>query len=184
LGHALFSYHEKIDNDPSCDDETDCWSYELKTHLPTWEKDLTQPVIKEMQDSVFVFKVTLASAYRKIAVPGTTDLDELAGSILSAFEFDNDHLYEFIYINRNRITERVKHPYMQSSELCTDECVGGELPLHKGMALTFHFDFGDDWRFQLVVESISSENFSYSEPTVIERHGEPVKQYRDWDEEN
>ncbi len=192
LGHALFSYlyqyerslHEKIYNDPSYDHETDCWSYELKTHLPAWEKDLTQPAMKEMQDSIFVFKVTLASAYRKIAVPGTTDLDELARSILSAFEFDNDHLYEFIYKNRNGITERVVHPYMESGELCTDECVVGELPLHKGMALTFHFDFGDDWRFQLVVESISSENVNYSEPTVIERHGEPVKQYPDWEDED
>ena len=121
---------------------------------------------------------------RTVLVPGTTYLDELAQTILSAFEFDNDHLYEFSYKNRHGITERVAHPYVESDELTTYECLVGELPLQKGMTLTFRFDFGDDWRFQLVVESISSDNANYSEPTVIEQHGEPVKQYPDWEDED
>ena len=50
------------------------------------------------------------------------------------------------------------------------------------MELIFHFDFGDDWRFQLLVESITSEDISCSEPTVIEQHGNPPEQYPDWEE--
>ena len=115
--------------------------------------------------------------YRKIAVPGITSLEELAGSILSAFKFDNDHLYEFVYKNRYGITERVVHPYMNNDERFTNDYVVDELPLHNGMELTFHFDFGDDWRFQLVVESIASNNSGYSEPTVIEQKGSPPEQY-------
>ena len=91
-------------------------------------------------------------------------------------------MYEFVYKNRYGITERVVHPYVESDDLYTTECEVGELPLYKGMELIFHFDFGDDWRFQLIVESITSEDTSCSEPTVIEQHGNPPEQYPDWEE--
>ena len=47
----------------------------------------------------------------------------------------------------------------------------------------FHFDFGDDWWFQLLVESISIEDKHFSKPKVIEQHGEPPEQYPEgsWD---
>ena len=177
----LTSFDEHV-NDQSDYDLIELWDSELKTYIPALEKSLKQPEVEEIQDSIYVFKVTLGSAYRKIAVPGITSLEALAGSILSAFKFDNDHLYEFIYKNRYGITERIVHPYVENDELCTTDCVVGELPFYKGMELTFHFDFGDDWRFQLVVESIASNDTSCSEPTVIEQHGKPPEQYPDWDE--
>jgi len=186
----LFSKHptsfDDHVNDQSDYDLIELWDSELKNHLPALEeKSLKvpekEPEIEEIQHSS-VFKVSLGSAYRKIAAPGSTSLEELAGSILSAFNFDNDYLYEFIYKNRYGITERVVHPYVESDELCTTDCVVGELPFYQGMELTFHFDFGDDWRFQLVVESIASKDISCTEPTVIEHHGKPPEQYPDWDE--
>jgi hypothetical protein len=146
------------------------------------EKSLKEPKIEEIEPSSYVFKISLGSAYRKIAVPSTVSLEDLAGSILSAFNFDNDHLYEFIFKNRYGITERIVHPYVDNDALCTTDCVIGELPIYKGMELTFRFDFGDDWRFQLLVESILSNDSSYSEPTVIEQKGEPPEQYPDWDD--
>jgi hypothetical protein len=79
------------------------------------------------------------------------------------------------------ITERVVYHYVENDKFCTTDCVIGELPLYKGMELIFHFDFGDDCRFQLAVESISSKYISCSEPTVIEQHGNPPKQYPDWE---
>ena len=177
----LTSFDEHV-NDQSDYDLIELWDSELKNHLPALEKSLKEPEIEEIQHSSYVFKVSLGSAYRKITAPGTTSLEELAGSILSAFHFDNDHLYEFIYKNRYGITERVVHPYVESDELCTTDCVIGELPIYKGMELTFHFDFGDDWRFQLIVESIESKDTSCSGPTVIEQHGKPPEQYPDWNE--
>ena len=50
------------------------------------------------------------------------------------------------------------------------------------MELTFHSDFGDDWQFKMLVESIASKDISYTEPTVIEQHGKPPEQYPDWEE--
>ena len=188
-GRALLNYFsnyrtsmDELVNYPADNDPTESWSSELKTYIPALEKGLSQPEAEEIKDGIYVFKVTLGSAYRKIAVPGMASLEDLAGSILSAFNFDNDHLYEFIYKNRYGITERVVHPYVESDELCTIDCVVGELPIYKGMELTFHFDFGDDWRFQLIVESIASKDTGCSEPTVIEQHGKPPEQYPDWEE--
>ena len=63
------------------------------------------------------------------------------------------------------------------NERCTRDCIIDELPLHKGMEIIFHFDFGDDWLFQLVVESIESNDSKYSEPTIIEQKGTPARQY-------
>ena len=188
-GYALLNYFSKymtlsdeIVDATSDNHQTELWGSELKAYIPAWEKSLRQSEVVEIQDSVCVFKVALGSVYRKIAVPGITSLEALAGSILRAFNFDNDHLYEFVYKNRYGITERVVHPYVESDDLYTTECEVGELPLYKGMELIFHFDFGDDWRFQLIVESITSEDISCSEPTVIEQHGNPPEQYPDWEE--
>jgi hypothetical protein len=63
------------------------------------------------------------------------------------------------------------------NEMCTRDCIIDELPLHKGMEIIFHFDFGDDWLFQLVVESIESNNSKYLKPTIIEQKGNPPTQY-------
>ena len=119
--------------DQSDYDLTELWNSELKTYIPALEKGLKEPEIAEVQHSSYVFKVSLGSAYRKIAAPGITSLEELAGSILSAFNFDNDHLYEFIYKNRYGITERIVHPYLENDELCTTDFVFFELPFYKCM---------------------------------------------------
>ena len=124
---------------------------------------------------------TIYTDFNKLAIPNTISLDELADSILKAFNFSNDHLYAFIYKNNYGIMERIVHSYAESDyELYTTECIVGELPLYEGMELTFHFDFGDDWRFQMVVESIATEDINFSEPEVIEHHGKAPEQYPDW----
>lgn len=127
---------------------------------------------------VYQHSLGMASTFMRTYVPTGISLDYLAEIILKAFDFDNDHLYEFVFKNGYGITERIVHPYIE--EHCgvfTSECVVGELPPYQGMELMFHFDFGDDWRFQLVVESISTEDNRIPEPKVIEQHGEPPEQY-------
>ena len=183
-GHTLlnnFSEHTnrfyKHFKDKSDEEMIASWRSELKTYIPALEKDLKQPEPEKIPDSLYIFKVALGPIYRKIAAPGFIDLEWLACSILSAFKFDNDHLHEFVYKNCYGITERVVHSYMNSNEPYTSDCIIDDLPLHKGMELTFHFDFGDDWLFQLVVESIESNDPKYSEPTIIEQKGTPPRQY-------
>ena len=172
---------DEIIIEPSDKNQTESWGSELKTYIANWKTSLVQPEAVSLKDGVVVTKAILGNAYRKIAIPSNISLDELANSILRAFDFSNDHLYEFIYKNGYGITERVVHPYVESDyELYTPECIVGELPLYEGMELIFHFDFGDDWRFQLIVESIATEDINFSEPEVIEQHGKPPEQYPDW----
>jgi hypothetical protein len=97
-GHALLNHFSKhiTSFDENVNDQSDYnliefWDSGLKTYIPALEISLKQPEVEEVQDSIYVFKVTLGSAYRKIAIPGITSLEELAGSILRAFNFDNDH---------------------------------------------------------------------------------------------
>jgi Cft2 family RNA processing exonuclease len=48
--------------------------------------------------------------------------------------------------------------------------------------IEFRYDFGDDWRFQVLVEKVD-ETATMDQPAVIEIHGEAPKQY-DWDEDD
>ncbi|NJM27384.1 MAG: plasmid pRiA4b ORF-3 family protein [Pseudanabaena sp. RU_4_16] len=128
------------------------------------------------------FKVSLAKAWRRIAIPTDLNLDFLSASILDAFDFDSDHLYKFSYKDRFGIKATVFHPYMEESP-STDEICIGDLPLKPGDSMIFHFDFGDDWKFQVLLEQIDPPNAKIKKPKMLESHGRAPKQYSSWDGE-
>ena len=173
---------DSFDFEPSNNQQVEAWGSEVKAIIPTWKKNLDQAHSDDVIDGEFIFKVSLGKAYRKLAIPSTISLDELAGSILSAFNFNNDHLYQFIYKNNYGITEQIVHSYADSEYgWYTNEIAVGEIPLYEGMEFIFHFDFGDDWRFLLVVESFKNTDSSILKSKVIEQYGNPPEQYPDWD---
>jgi len=158
------------------------WGSELRAYLPAWNKNLDQKTTGELKEGVVIFKVSLGKVYRKLAVPCDISLDELASSILTAFSFSNDHLYQFYYKNKYGITERIVHSFVDSEyEMYTDEYAVAELALYEGMEIIFNFDFGDDWRFLMIVESFVDNDLSSIEPKVIEQYGTPPEQYPDFD---
>ena len=55
---------------------------------------------QDHKEGIYVFKVSLGSIWARIAIPSGNTLDELSTSILDAFAFDYDHLYQFTYKNR------------------------------------------------------------------------------------
>jgi hypothetical protein len=157
------------------------WEVEFKKYIPEWKKSLRQAERKTTEEGAYIFKVTLGKTSCKLGVPADISLDELAYGILDAFDFDSDHLYEFIYKNQYGIEERIVHPYM-NDELSADAYTVGYLLLYKGMTFMFHFDFGADWEFKILVEAMPSAESNYSELTVIEKRGTPPEQYRDWED--
>lgn len=160
------------------------WEAEFKKYIPDWKRSLLQVERKTTEAGAYIFKVALGKASCKLGVPADLSLDELAYGILDAFDFDTDHLYEFIYKNQYGVEESIAHPYVDSlHEYCTEDCPVGYLPLYKGMTFIFHFDFGDDWEFKIQVEAMPSAELNYSDLTVIEKHGTPPEQYPDWDDE-
>ena len=63
-----------------------------------------------------------------------------------------------------------------------DQVTIGELPMEPGQAMQFHYDFGDDWRFDVKLERIEPPDARIKAPAILEKHGKSPKQYPDWDE--
>ncbi|SRR5579883_83811 len=144
-----------------------------------WKNNLIIPQL-EFVDGIYVFKVSLARAWRRIAIPAKRELSWLAGTILDAFDFDYDHLYEFSYKNRFGHTIRIGHPYMKTSP-CADEVRIGDLFLEPGARMTYLYDFGDNWKFDVQLEEINPADSKVKKPTILESHGKAPVQY--WNEE-
>lgn len=179
-GRSLFKlYHQQLSNTDEDDTNTqsaDTWSSELSFYFPDLKNCLVQPIDETLLETTIVFKVVLQNAWRKIQVSGSSLFDQLAMSILEAFDFDNDHLYEFEYKNRYGYFEHVVHPQVEHDAPVTTEWLVGSAPLYPGMALVFTFDFGDNWEFLLTVDSIENKPCN-PKPKIIEKHGKPPKQY-------
>jgi hypothetical protein len=122
--------------------------------------------------------------WRRIRCGGETSLEALASTILTAFDFDEDHLYRFSY--QNRYGQRVE---IDRSDLVddTDNAVAdavrvGELSLTEGQRIEFLFDFGDAWTFEIVAERPAAGPVPPA-PLILESHGEAPAQYEEgWDE--
>ncbi|MFP4323824.1 MAG: IS1096 element passenger TnpR family protein [Anaerolineales bacterium] len=149
----------------------------LQTFMPAYQTALTPPKIPE-REGTHVFKVSLGKSWRRIAINADNPLDFLANAILQAFKFDNDHLYRFEYRNRLGMWEVINHPYMDEPPFTSIVTVG-QLPVQVGQGLTYLFDFGDHWEFDVLFESFDPETDTPS-PKVIETHGRAPKQYRNW----
>jgi hypothetical protein len=153
----------------------------LQPYFPEWQHNLSVPEWTSREET-HVFKVTLwRGLWWRIAVPADDTLDQLASAILDAVEFDHDHLYMFTYQNRFGVTERINHPHLDEGPW-TSEVLVGETPLRVGQAMTFVFDFGDWWEFEVILERVDP-GMSLKKPVVLEAHGEPPDQYRGWDDE-
>lgn len=125
----------------------------------------------------FVFRVHVApSIWRTIALSSEHTLDDLHLMIQRAFKFDNDHLYAFYMDNRWYSEERFESP-LSSEGPSADDVTVGELGLTVNQAFIYHFDFGDDWRFDVQLLEIKTGEPLLLNPKILETHGEAPKQY-------
>jgi hypothetical protein len=155
------------------------WQRLFQPYFPEWVRNLELPRA-ERREGEFVFRVCLGKVWRLIAVPSDAPLDELAEGILRSVKFDSDHLYEFIYHDPFGTKKSVFHPEMDEGPWA-DEVSVGDLPLEPGQSMTFHFDFGDDWLFDVRLERVAPPG-SRKHAVVVERHGKAPPQYPGWDE--
>jgi hypothetical protein len=153
----------------------------LQSYLPEWKTNLSVPEWA-FREGVHVFKVTLwEGLWWRIAIPADATLDELASAILDAIEFDHHHLHEFKYQNRFGLLERVNHPFLEDGPW-TSEVMIGAVPLRVGHTMTYVFDFGDWWEFEVALERVDP-GMTIKRPAVLEAEGEPPDQYPVWDDE-
>ncbi len=154
------------------------WSRSVRPAFPEWRQDLQSPEA-DFQPGAHQFKVSLgARCWRRIRCGGETDLAALASTILAAFDFDEDHLYRFSYQNRYGQRIEIDHPDLvgETDNAVADEVRIGELSLTEGQQIEFLFDFGDDWRFGILVERPEAGSVPPA-PFILERHGEAPAQY-------
>ncbi len=152
----------------------------LQPFFPEWRKTMIIPE-PEFQGGIYVFKVSLGSSWRRIAIPAQMDLDTLSDSILNAFDFDHDHLYMFSHKNRFGMLERIHHPYMDDPPYASEVLIG-ELSLKSGNAMRYLYDFGDNWQFDVKLERIEPVDEKIKDPVLLESHGKAPEQYASWDE--
>lgn len=154
----------------------------MQPFFPEWRQNLTLPEL-EFQDGTYIFKVSLGSrVWRRIAIAGSDDFEDLSSAILQAFDFDNDHLYRFTYKNRFGVPVGINHPYVEEPPF-TSEVQVGEIGIKPGTAMTYLFDFGDHWEFELALEGIEPVDPKFGSPRILETRGEAPKQYSAWDDE-
>lgn len=152
----------------------------LKPYFPDWRNNLVFST-QTAREGTHVFKVTLGRLWRRIALPDEASLHALASAILNAVSFDHDHLYEFSIPNRFGIEKKFVHPYMDRETSATEISIG-KAPLHIGQTITFLYDFGDHWEFNVTLERVDAD-MEIEKSLVLKAHGEPPKQYPTWDDE-
>ena len=151
----------------------------LQPYFPEWKKNLSIPewVFRE---GTHVFKVALGRLWFRIAVPASLTLEWLASTILEAVKFDSDHLYHFEYENPFGAIERINHDFIDEGPWASDVRVG-DVPLRVGQKMTYLYDFGDNWEFEVTLEQVDRDH-AVEKPRVLEMHGSPPEQYTNWDE--
>ncbi len=152
-----------------------CAKDELRNTLP---RELPQT-----QRGNFIFKVSVApKVWRVLALSSKHTLDDLHHAIQRAFKFDDDHLYAFYMDNKWYSENRFESPHGGEGPFA-DEAELGTLGLSRNQHFIYHFDFGDDWRFDVQLLEIKTEEKLLKRPQILEEHGKPPEQYPDAERE-
>jgi hypothetical protein len=171
----------------SCDDESVETQFGVlqpvfQPYFPEWRTVYTLPA-REVRLGVHTFKVTLAGwrgggggIWRRLQVPPEASLDELAGAILCAFKFDDDHLYDFRYRDQRGKSRVYNHPYTDEGPFTTQIAVAETGLALKGV-MEFTFDYGDHWQFEVRLEAVDDGPCQLAKSKVIESAGTAPKQY-------
>jgi hypothetical protein len=147
----------------------------LQPLFPAWRHNLTFPELA-FHEGTYFFKVSCGRVWRRIAIAGQDNLDSLGHAIIDAFELSDDHLYRFSYRNRFGVLVRMNHPLLEEPPLTTEVRIG-DLPLRPGAAMTYLYDFGDRWEFDVQLERLDPVDRAMRKARIVESHGEAPEQY-------
>lgn len=154
----------------------------FRSYFPEWRTKYTLPG-REVRSGTHTFKVTLAgwrgaggSIWRRLRVPADASLDDLARAILSAFNLDNDHAYDFRYRDQRGKRRVYYHPWTDEGPF-TSEIAVAETEVRLKDEMMFTFDYGDYWQFGVRLEAVDAGPCQLREPMVIESAGKAPEQY-------
>jgi hypothetical protein len=140
-----------------------------------------------------IFRVTLRdepSVYRDIEVDSGKSLAKLAEAIVHAFDFGFDHAFGFYPETKGRGMMRGRPAY----ELFADMGEATETQSVRktriddafrevGQAMTFLFDYGDEWLFRVELTGLGRKAAKARYPRVLAKSGSSPVQYPDPEDE-
>ncbi len=118
--------------------------------------------------------------YRVIEISGSESLDRLCEVILSAYDFIDEHLYEFC-MDCKMFSLECYQSYPVEEEASTRIKIE-ELGLLEKQKFALHYDFGDNWMFIINVQKTTPEA-QYKEPMVTKAKG-TIEQYPVYEDED
>lgn len=142
--------------------------------------------------STHIFRVSLmgdAKVTRDIEIASSASLHTLAQAILTAFDFDFDHAFGFYSGKTPRTLMQSDPKYELFVDLGeetgalsvkrTKVATAFPKPRHR---LTFLFDYGDEWLFQVALIGTGQKTPKVRYPKVLASQGEAPEQYPAWEE--
>ena len=125
---------------------------------------------------------------RVIEIDSTSSLLDLHNAIQEAVNFDKDHLFEFFAGCHFRNRKVVFHDYVSIEDrFDTYENITLEqiYPLSKGLKVYYHFDYGDNWFFEIKKsrKKPKGPEPGIKYPRIVDKIGPNPEQYGHRDEE-
>ncbi|WP_435952421.1 plasmid pRiA4b ORF-3 family protein [Dryocola sp. BD626] len=113
--------------------------------------------------SFYLLKITLLETnpkvWRRFVVPSTITLDRLHDVIQIVMGWQESHLHEFVF-KKAHYTENPEYGTKDQNEAFVRL---NELLKRSGNTLQYVYDFGDDWRHEIVLED---KNYPQDDPTM------------------
>lgn len=160
-----------LEDDATYEEKQDRAAAMLLKEFCIEEPELPPFFQKPCNNGSYILKVTLNEATWLFSAGSRATLNDLHIAIQYAARFDFDHPYYFMI-------DDIKYFH----EACNDEqrfayqYTLGELGLHKKKHFIYLFDFGDYWKFDIVVKDVV-ETETNSEIKLMEQKGKIPMQY-------
>jgi hypothetical protein len=163
--------------------------------------------IVEAGKKLYTFEVSLVSGpmseafveenpevSRTIQIRGDQTLEDLHDAIFTAFDREDDNMYEFRVGNGPHDPEGKYYvlPSELSGKSSKRKMIAGDvtktriasIELTHSDTFTYWFDFSDDWMHRVTVVSVEEKTVQGKYPRVIARTGESPSQYEEFDGED
>ena len=142
-----------------------------------------------------LFRVALAgqrSVTRDIEIAATDSLAALALAITDAFGFAFDHPYGFYSGTTRSGLARLEPRYELFADMAEGESDAGSVECTSVAeafpslrhAMTFLFDYGDEWLFRVKLTAYGAKQAGVAYPRVIASQGDAPEQYPGMDDED
>lgn len=128
---------------------------------------------------------------RVIDILGSQSLEDLHWAIFTAFDREDEHMYEFQIGGKKPLDRKAVHYGITLGDAYFDEkienaettCIAA-LNLKTGRSFFYWFDFGDDWWHEVRLLTVNPPVKGRGRyPRIVEKKGESPPQYADWEDD-